>query len=79
MHVWAAAVPGGGQQLNSSQSWTIIVAAGTVGAHIWGHTNCNFDGSDRRLCETGDYGGLLSCQGFGQPPNTLAKTEKRTT
>ncbi|KAF9617577.1 hypothetical protein IFM89_037389 [Coptis chinensis] len=71
--VWAAAVPGGGQQLNSGQSWTINVNAGTAGARIWGRTNCNFDGSGRGRCETGDCGGLLSCQGFGQPPNTLAE------
>eukprot|EP00262_Sarcandra_glabra_P018735 TRINITY_DN683_c0_g1_i1.p1 TRINITY_DN683_c0_g1~~TRINITY_DN683_c0_g1_i1.p1 ORF type:complete len:224 (+),score=5.64 TRINITY_DN683_c0_g1_i1:57-728(+) len=71
--VWAAAVPGGGQQLNSGQSWTINVKAGTTAARIWGRTGCNFDGNGRGRCQTGDCGGLLRCQAYGTPPNTLAE------
>ncbi|KAE8683837.1 Osmotin-like protein OSML13 [Hibiscus syriacus] len=71
--VWAAASPGGGRRLNPSQSWTINVPAGTAMARIWGRTNCNFDGSGRGRCQTGDCGGLLQCQGWGSPPNTLAE------
>ncbi|CAK7344604.1 unnamed protein product [Dovyalis caffra] len=71
--VWAAAVPGGGQGLDRGQSWTIDVNAGTKGARIWARTNCNFDGAGRGRCETGDCNGLLQCQAYGQPPNTLAE------
>ncbi|KAK9103363.1 hypothetical protein Sjap_020617 [Stephania japonica] len=71
--VWAAASPGGGRQLDRGQTWNFNVNAGTAGARIWARTNCNFDGSGRGRCETGDCGGLLECQGYGQPPNTLAE------
>ncbi|XP_043718056.1 protein P21-like [Telopea speciosissima] len=70
--VWAAASPGGGQQLNPGQSWTINVAAGTSMARIWGRTNCNFDANGNGRCDTGDCGRLV-CQGWGVPPNTLAE------
>ncbi|KAL0329761.1 UNVERIFIED_CONTAM: Thaumatin-like protein [Sesamum radiatum] len=36
--VWAAAVPGGGRPLNSGQTWTINVAAGTQRALVWART-----------------------------------------
>lgn len=71
--VWAAAVPGGGRRLNTGESWPVNVAAGTQRARIWGRTNCNFDGSGRGHCETGDCGGLLKCTAYGVPPNTLAE------
>ncbi|XP_062119552.1 protein P21-like [Humulus lupulus] len=71
--VWAAAVPGGGRQLNSGQSWTLDVNQGTTGARIWARTDCRFDGAGRGSCKTGDCGGTLQCQGYGQPPNTLAE------
>ncbi|KAL5552108.1 hypothetical protein UlMin_002284 [Ulmus minor] len=70
--VWAAASPGGGRRLDRGQTWTINVPAGTAMARIWGRTNCNFDGSGRGRCQTGDCG-MLECQGWGQPPNTLAE------
>ncbi|WJX47954.1 hypothetical protein P8452_34586 [Trifolium repens] len=62
--VWAAAVPGGGRQLNSGKTWTINVAAGTKEARIWARTGCNFDGSGHGHCQTGDCGGLLNCQAY---------------
>ncbi|CAK9170458.1 unnamed protein product [Ilex paraguariensis] len=71
--VWAAAVPGGGQRLDKGQTWQINVPAGTKQARIWPRTNCNFDGAGRGSCQTGDCNGLLQCQGFGVPPNTLAE------
>ncbi|KAK1307949.1 Thaumatin-like protein [Acorus calamus] len=71
--LWAAAVPGGGKQLNPGQSWTINVAPGTAQARIWARTGCSFDGSGRGRCQTGDCGGVLSCAGYGAPPNTLAE------
>nr|POE53043.1 serine racemase [Quercus suber] len=58
--VWAAAVPGGGRQLNSRQSWPLDVNAGTTGARIWARTGCSFDGSGRGRCQTGDCGGWPS-------------------
>ncbi|XP_047322417.1 osmotin-like protein TPM-1 [Impatiens glandulifera] len=71
--VWAAATPGGGRRLDRGQTWVLNVAAGTKMARIWGRTNCNFDGSGRGHCQTGDCGGVLQCTGWGQPPNTLAE------
>ncbi|KAK9143451.1 hypothetical protein Syun_012851 [Stephania yunnanensis] len=71
--VWAAAVPGGGRRLDGGQVWTLNVNASTRQARIWARTNCNFDGNGRGQCQTGDCGGLLECQGYGQPPNTLAE------
>ncbi|PWA46500.1 thaumatin-like protein 2 [Artemisia annua] len=71
--VWAAASPGGGRRLETGQSWQLTVAPGTAGARIWGRTNCNFDANGRGKCETGDCNGLLECQGYGTPPNTLAE------
>ncbi|CAH2071244.1 unnamed protein product [Thlaspi arvense] len=71
--VWAAASPGGGRRLDPGQSWPLDVAAGTRMARIWGRTNCNFDGSGRGRCQTGDCTGGLQCTGWGQPPNTLAE------
>ncbi|KAL0331267.1 UNVERIFIED_CONTAM: Thaumatin-like protein [Sesamum angustifolium] len=71
--VWAAAVPGGGRPLNSGQTWTINVAAGTQGARVWARTGCSFDGAGRGRCQTGDCNGLLQCQAYGAPPNTLAE------
>lgn len=71
--VWAAAVPGGGRQLNRGGVWNINVNPGTTGARIWARTNCQFDGSGRGHCRTGDCGGLLQCTAYGAPPNTLAE------
>ncbi|KAF3970409.1 hypothetical protein ACB098_10G062900 [Castanea mollissima] len=71
--VWAAAVPGGGKQLNRGETWTLNVNPGTTQARIWARTKCTFDGSGRGKCETGDCGGLLQCKGYGVPPNTLAE------
>ncbi|KAH0691167.1 hypothetical protein KY290_019419 [Solanum tuberosum] len=42
-------------------------------AHIWGRTNCNFNGAGRGSCQIGDCGGVLHCTGWGKPPNTLAE------
>jgi Thaumatin family len=70
--VWAAASPGGGRQLNSGETWTLNVAAGTTGARIWGRTGCSFDSNGNGKCQTGDCGKLV-CTGYGSPPNTLAE------
>ncbi|KAL0011541.1 hypothetical protein SO802_006649 [Lithocarpus litseifolius] len=71
--VWAAAVPSGGRQLNSKESWPFDVNAGTIGGRVWARTGCVFDGSGHGSCQTGDCGGLLQCQAYGAPLNTLAK------
>ncbi|KAF8412297.1 hypothetical protein HHK36_000258 [Tetracentron sinense] len=71
--VWAAAMPGGGQQLNSGQTWSINVPSNTTSGRIWGRTNCNFNASGQGKCESGDCGGLLECQAYGNPPNTLVE------
>ncbi|KAK1438336.1 hypothetical protein QVD17_04144 [Tagetes erecta] len=71
--VWVGAVPGGGQRLNSYQTWSLYVPSGTSGGRIWPRTNCTFDGSGQGRCETGDCNGSLRCQSYGNPPNTLAE------
>ncbi|GFS33247.1 osmotin 34 [Actinidia rufa] len=71
--VWAAAVPGGGQRLDRGQTWTINPRVATTWARVWARTECNFDGAGRGSCQTGDCGGLLQCQAYGTPPNTLAE------
>ncbi|XP_052170889.1 thaumatin-like protein [Diospyros lotus] len=73
--VWAAAVPGGGRRLDQGQTWQINAPSGTTGARVWPRTGCNFDGSGRGNCQTGDCNGLLECPGpgYGVPPNTLAE------
>lgn len=71
--VWAAGVPGGGKRLERGQSWSITANPGIARARIWGRTGCNFDANGRGRCKTGDCGGLLECQAYGSPPNTLAE------
>ncbi|GLJ41585.1 hypothetical protein SUGI_0860510 [Cryptomeria japonica] len=63
--VWAAGLPGGGQQLDQGQTWTVDVPAGTKAARFWGRTGCSFDASGRGTCQTGDCNGQLSCQVSG--------------
>ncbi|GLJ41584.1 hypothetical protein SUGI_0860480 [Cryptomeria japonica] len=71
--VWAAGLPGGGQQLDQGQTWTVDVPAGTKGARFWGRTGCSFDASGRGTCKTGDCNSQLSCQVSGGVPTTLAE------
>ncbi|KAG6634112.1 protein P21-like [Carya illinoinensis] len=71
--VWVGAAPGGGMQLNPRGTWTLNVRAGTTGGRIWPRTGCSFNRAGRGRCQTGDCGGLLQCQGYGAPPNTLAE------
>ncbi|XP_056174106.1 protein P21-like [Syzygium oleosum] len=71
--VWAAVVPGGGRQLNRSQTWPLDINVGRMTGRIWARTNCSFDLAGRGSCETGDCGGLLQCQANGESPNTLVE------
>ncbi|MQM21335.1 hypothetical protein Taro_054374 [Colocasia esculenta] len=71
--VWAAAIPGGGRQLNTGQSWIINVTSNTTGSRIWARTGCSFDGDGWGRCKTGDCGGKLVCNGHGEPPHTIAE------
>eukprot|EP00253_Pinus_taeda_P005169 PITA_05169 len=72
--VWAAGISvGGGQALTQGQSWSVDVPAGTSAGRFWGRTGCSFDASGKGSCNTGDCGGLLSCQAAGRPPATLAE------
>ncbi|KAK1279309.1 Thaumatin-like protein [Acorus gramineus] len=71
--VWAATVPGDGQQLDPGRSWTLNVPAGTTSARVWGRMGCSFDSSGNGHCQTGDCGGVLECTAYGSLPNTLAE------
>ncbi|XP_057849232.2 pathogenesis-related thaumatin-like protein 3.3 [Cryptomeria japonica] len=70
--VWAAN-SSGGKQLDQGQTWTFDVAAGTTQGRVWARTGCSFNASGRGSCQTGDCNGMLSCQGYGQMPATLAE------
>jgi len=70
--IWAAGSPGGGKELRQGDTWTFDVPAGTTSARIWGRTGCTFDASGGQgKCNTGDCGGVVSCQGYGSDPATL--------
>ncbi|KAG8499844.1 hypothetical protein CXB51_006265 [Gossypium anomalum] len=57
-----------GFQLDSGQSVRIpSVPAGWSG-RIWGRTGCSFDAAGVGLCQTGDCGGKLACNGNGATP-----------
>jgi len=71
--VWPAAMPGGGRQLDSGETWSLDVAAGTTSGRIWGRSGCRFNNSGRGSCQTGDCGGALSCSLAGTSPITLAE------
>ena len=71
--VWAAAVPGGGRQMNRGDTWTISANPGQTGGRIWARTGCTSTGPNGLRCNTGDCGGLLQCTAYGTPPNTLAE------
>ncbi|PIN22863.1 hypothetical protein CDL12_04414 [Handroanthus impetiginosus] len=71
--IWAAAVPGGGHQLDRGQTWQISYPANTKQGRIWPRTECFFDATGQGRCRTGDCSGQLQCQSFGTPPNTLAE------
>ncbi|PKU77860.1 thaumatin-like protein 1 [Dendrobium catenatum] len=70
--VWAAALPGGGRQLNPSQNWTFSIASNTDNCRVWGRTNCEFKDGGVGRCETGDCGGRLECSTLGKAPYTGA-------
>ncbi|KAL6986203.1 hypothetical protein U1Q18_019571 [Sarracenia purpurea var. burkii] len=71
--VWAAAIPGGGRRLDRGQIWILDIPNGTSGGRIWGRTGCEFDGSGRGNCRTGDCKGLLECNDYGEAPVTIAE------
>ncbi|GMY30233.1 Thaumatin-like protein [Fagus crenata] len=72
--IWAAAMPGGGRQVNPGGTWSLEVSPGTKSGRIWARTGCSFNGSGPHgSCQTGDCGGVLQCQAYGAPPNTLAE------
>ena len=76
--IWAAAMPGGGRQINPGGTWSLEVSPNSAitGGRIWARTECIFNGSGVGKCLTGDCGGLFQCQDGGSgaaPPHTLAE------
>ena len=71
--IWAAAVPGGGRQINPGGTWSLEVTPPRTGGGIWARTKCSFNGSGVGKCLTGDCGGLFQCQGYGATPCTIAE------
>ena len=71
--IWAAAMPGGGRQINPGGTWSIEVTPPRTGGRIWARTKCSFNGSGVGKCLTGDCGGLFQCQGYGATPCTIAE------
>ncbi len=79
--VWAGALGNSGQIAPGNGGWamapgatTSVTVPDTWGGRFWGRTYCNFNGSGVGTCETGDCGGVLSCNGAGGvPPASLAE------
>nr|TKV92176.1 LOW QUALITY PROTEIN: hypothetical protein SEVIR_9G146900v2 [Setaria viridis] len=71
--VWPAALPGGGTVLNTGDSWSIDVPAGTRNGRVWGRMGCSFIANGTLgQCQTGDCGGTLFGK-VGFSPVTLAE------
>lgn len=80
--VWPGVLSGAGSlkfdttgfELRKGSSRSFQAPAGWSG-RFWGRTDCNFDGSGRGVCNTGDCGsGEIECNGAGAaPPATLAE------
>ncbi|RCV41583.1 LOW QUALITY PROTEIN: hypothetical protein SETIT_9G148400v2 [Setaria italica] len=72
--VWPAALPGGGTVLNTGDSWSIDVPAGTRNGRVWGRMGCGFIANGTLgQCQTGDCGGTLVFGKVGFSPVTLAE------
>ncbi|XP_075634555.1 protein P21-like [Castanea sativa] len=73
--IWAAAMPGGGRQINPGGTWSLEVTpnSSSTSGRIWARTMCSFNGSGIGKCQTGDCGGLFHCQVGGSAPCTLAE------
>ncbi|XP_066996906.2 uncharacterized protein [Anabrus simplex] len=66
-------VNGGGWEMAPGSQISLDVDASWAG-RFWARTGCNFDGSGRGHCDTGDCGNVLKCNGAGGvPPVTLAE------
>ncbi|EFJ11333.1 hypothetical protein SELMODRAFT_426298 [Selaginella moellendorffii] len=64
---------GGGARLESWQSYDLYPGSGWAG-RFWGRRGCNFDGSGRGHCDSGDCGDKLNCgNSGGVTPATLAE------
>ncbi|KAK9097513.1 hypothetical protein Sjap_023010 [Stephania japonica] len=60
-----------GFELNSGESVRVGAAPGWSG-RIWARTGCTFDKTGAGVCQTGDCGGRLECNGMGaSPPASL--------
>ena len=71
--IWAAAVPGGGRQINPGGTWSLEVTPPRTDGRIWARTKCSFNASGVGKCLTGDCGGLFQCQGYGATPCNTAE------
>ncbi|XP_074264829.1 protein P21-like [Silene latifolia] len=72
--VWAAAVPGGGQQMNSGDTWTVTANPGQTSARIWARTGCTSTGSNGlQVSGPETWWGPTISTAYGTPPNTLAE------
>lgn len=64
--VWVGLFPpvvnSGGWALTPGTSDTVSLTTGFSG-RIWGRRNCTFNSSGDGICETGDCGGVLACNG----------------
>ncbi|KAH6766842.1 Pathogenesis-related thaumatin superfamily protein [Perilla frutescens var. hirtella] len=60
-------LPATGFQLDSGQTITVPTTPGWSG-RIWARTGCTFDVTGVGMCQTGDCGGKLECNGIGATP-----------
>ncbi|CAJ1973335.1 unnamed protein product [Sphenostylis stenocarpa] len=68
----AAVLGDGGFPLLPGLSVQVKAPAGWSG-RFWGRTGCEFDGTGKGKCVTGDCAGGMKCTGGGVPPVTLAE------
>lgn len=79
--VWVGLQPNGGLPLLAEGGFQLLAGAQHAvtapvawGGRFWGRTGCKFDATGKGVCQTGDCGGVLKCNGAGgNPPASLAE------
>ncbi|KAF9609110.1 hypothetical protein IFM89_013364 [Coptis chinensis] len=79
--IWPATAANAGQPVVAEGGFFLpsgqtkrIVAPYKWSGRVWARTGCNFTSHTKPICETGDCGGRLACNGvIGLPPATLVQ------
>jgi hypothetical protein len=77
--VWVALQPNGGKPVPSPSGFELTPGAAANGplpqgwgGRLWGRTGCA-GGGNAAVCQSGDCGGVLSCNGAGGQPSSLVE------